>query len=148
MTVYNMILEIQYHSHQLRKKKCFSCRLSLRKRQEMKFSRIEQNLGRSHNLGYLFSPSSCYSVLFLAKQCNSVFSTSSPLQVQSQTDYSVLSSGRFFYIFLVCCKMFVMVVIKVLFYCCVADKWHSVCENYVIVSSGRSRGRAYQSPFL
>ena len=28
--------------------------------------------------------------------------------------------------FLVCCEMFVMVVIKVLLYCCVADKWHSV----------------------
>ena len=36
--LYNMILEIQCHSHQLRKKKCFSCRLSLRKRQEMKLN--------------------------------------------------------------------------------------------------------------
>ena len=42
---------------------------------------------------------------------------------------SVLSSGRFFYFFLFCCKIFVMAVIKELLYCCVADKWHSVGEK-------------------
>ena len=39
--LYNKILGIQCHSHQLRKKKCFSCRLSSRKREEMKLSCTE-----------------------------------------------------------------------------------------------------------
>ena len=50
----------------------------------------------------------------------------------SYFDSSVSGSETFFYlkkILFVCCNIFVMVVIAVLLHCCVADKWHSVCEN-------------------
>ena len=48
----------------------------------------------------------------------------------SSFDSSISGSGWFFCIFsFSCCKIFVMVVIKVLLNCRVADKWHSVCEK-------------------
>ena len=39
-----------------------------------------------------------------------------------------------FYFFLVCCKMFVMVVINKLLHCCAANKWYSVHENQCLHS--------------
>ena len=58
--------------------------------------------------------------------------TTTPFAKKCELDWlvdSVLSPGRFFYFFLVYCKIFVMVVIKMLLHCCVVDKWHSVCEK-------------------
>ena len=75
--------------------------------------------------------------LFLAKQCNSVCDGSALCQFKKivrYIDYSALNSGRvFLFLLLFFCKIFVMVVIKVLLHCCVADKWHSVCEKMCIL---------------
>ena len=84
-------------------------------------------------------------VLFLAKPCNGFFPPSSPLLVQNKKqkerkkerkkkcEFVWQQYIRFRKIFLIfsfsCCKIFVMVVMKVLLHCRVADKWHSVCEK-------------------
>jgi len=65
-----------------------------------------------------------------------LFPLSRPCQFQKKQtnktvswfDSSVSGSGRFFFSF-VFCKFFVMVLIKVLLHCFVADKWHSMCEK-------------------
>ena len=84
-------------------------------------------------------------VLFLAKPCNGFFPPTSPLLVQNKKQkerkkerkkkcefvrQQYIRFRKIFFIFsFSCCKIFVMVVIKVLLHCRVADKWHSVCEK-------------------
>lgn len=82
--------------------------------------------------------------LFLAKPCNGFFPLSRPLLVpnkkkkrkeerKKKCEFVWQQYIRFRKIFLIfsfsCCKISVMVVIKVLLHCRVADKWHSVCEK-------------------
>ena len=84
-------------------------------------------------------------VLFLAKPCNGFFPPTSPLLVQNKKQkerkkerkkkcefvwQQYIRFRKIFFIFsFSCCKIFLMVMIKVLLHCRVADKWHSVCEK-------------------
>ena len=111
----------------------------------MKFSHTEWKLSTRHenNLGISFHAHEMIQFLFLAKPCNGFFPPSRPLLVQNKTkkegrkkkkcEFVRQQYIRFRKIFLIfscsCCKIFVMVVMKVLLHCRVADKWHSVCEK-------------------
>ena len=80
---------------------------------------------------------------FLPNRCNGFFPPTSPLLVQNKKKkkgrkkekcefvrQQYIRFRKIFFIFsFSCCKIFVMVVIKVLLHCRVADKWHSVCEK-------------------
>ena len=103
----------------------FSCRLILRKRQEMKFSQTEQNWARVTIRVSVFTRSSRDSVFVSCQTVQQRFPDSPillPVQKKKHknkrcelSDSSVSVSGRFFvFLSFVCCKIFVTAVIKVL----------------------------------
>ena len=118
--------------------KCFSCQRSCQKMQEMKFSHTEWKLQFRLSVFMLnswFSFVSCQTV----QQCFLPTHQPVPLGSAKKTisvrlAIQCIKFRKVFYFFLVCCKMFVMVVINKLLHCCAADKWYSVHENQCLHS--------------
>ena len=121
--------------------------------QEMKFSHTEWNVGTSYNnlfrlsvfmLNSWFSFVSCQTVQQCFLPTHQPPPTPPPHQpvplgsakktISVRLAIQCIKFRKVFYFFLVCCKMFVMVVINKLLHCCVADKWYSVHENQCLHS--------------
>ena len=112
----------------------------------MNFSHTEWKLGTRHdnNLGYQFSRAWNDSGFVSCQTVQRLFPTHQPFASSKQKKkkkgrkkekcefvrQQYIRFRKIFFIFsFSCCKIFVMVVIKVLLHCRVADKWHSVCEQ-------------------
>ena len=96
------------------------------------------------NLGYQFSRAWNDSVFVSCQTVQRLFPTLQPFASSKQKKkrkeerkkkcefvwQQYIRFRKIFFIFsFSCCKIFVMVVMKVLLHCRVADKWHSVCEK-------------------
>ena len=130
----------------MKKKEMFFLPAELMKEAEMKFSHSEWKLSTRHenNLGYQFSRAWNDSVFVSCQTVQRLFPTLQPFASSKQKkkrkeerkkkcEFVWQQYIRFRKIFVIfsfsCCKIFVMVMIKVLLHCRVADKWHSVCEK-------------------
>jgi len=91
----------------------------------MKFCHTEWNLGTSYNLGWVSTITTRFSFVScqIVQQC---FLT-------SLSPAPCIKFRKVFLFFLVCCKIFVIVGIKALLHCCVAEKWHSVWKIIFLV---------------